>query len=111
MSHILAGLAAGDGAERTDALVERAGLRLERIASPAGYTQPPGQWCDEDGDEWVLVLRGRAQLEFAGGSAVVLNPGDHLLIPAHCRHRVAWTDPGQTTVWLALHAPTAAPGA
>jgi cupin 2 domain-containing protein len=24
-------------------------------------------------------------------------------IPAHRRHRVEWTDPGQPTIWLGLH--------
>jgi len=33
----------------------------------------------------------------------VLRPGDWVAIPAHARHRVAWTDPDQPTVWLALH--------
>jgi cupin 2 domain-containing protein len=31
-----------------------------------------------------------------------LKPGDHLLIPAHCRHRVASVS--GDAVWLALHA-------
>jgi cupin 2 domain-containing protein len=34
---------------------------------------------------------------------VALQPGDHLIIPAHRRHRVEWTHPDQPTVWLALH--------
>ena len=29
--------------------------------------------------------------------------GLYLNIPAHVRHRVAWTDPNQKTVWLAIH--------
>ena len=32
-----------------------------------------------------------------------LGPGDWVDIPAHCRHRVEWTDPDQPTVWLAVH--------
>jgi cupin 2 domain-containing protein len=32
-----------------------------------------------------------------------LNPGDYVLIPAHKRHRVEWTDRAVKTVWLALH--------
>ncbi|HEX9801972.1 MAG TPA: cupin, partial [Gammaproteobacteria bacterium] len=27
----------------------------------------------------------------------------YLLLPAHCRHRVAWTAAGGETVWLAIH--------
>jgi hypothetical protein len=34
---------------------------------------------------------------------VRLGPGDWLLIPAHQKHRVAWTDPEAETVWLAVH--------
>jgi cupin 2 domain-containing protein len=26
-----------------------------------------------------------------------------LNIPAHARHRVAWTDPKEKTIWLAIH--------
>jgi cupin 2 domain-containing protein len=33
----------------------------------------------------------------------ILQPGDYVHIPAHRRHRVEWTEVGQTTVWLALH--------
>ena len=32
-----------------------------------------------------------------------LKPGDYVHIPAHARHRVAWTDAAQPTVWLAVH--------
>jgi cupin 2 domain-containing protein len=43
-------------------------------------------------------------------AAQVLGPGDHLRIPAHCRHRVEWTDARQETVWLALHFPARTDG-
>jgi cupin 2 domain-containing protein len=33
----------------------------------------------------------------------VLHPGDHVVIPAHRRHRVEWTDSTEKTIWLALH--------
>jgi phosphatidylserine/phosphatidylglycerophosphate/cardiolipin synthase-like enzyme len=32
-----------------------------------------------------------------------LRPGDWLDIAPHRRHRVAWTAPGEATVWLAVH--------
>jgi cupin 2 domain-containing protein len=52
----------------------------------------------------VLLVSGRARLEIEGERVErALGPGDYLFLPAHCRHRVAWTDPGQATVWLALH--------
>jgi cupin 2 domain-containing protein len=32
-----------------------------------------------------------------------LKPGEHAFLPAHCRHRVEWTDSDMPTVWLAIH--------
>jgi cupin 2 domain-containing protein len=76
---------------------------LERIISPGRPTQP-GEWYDQDTNEWVLLLRGRAGLLFEGEREVrVVHPGDYVHIPAHHRHRVEWTEAGQKTVWLALH--------
>lgn len=85
-------------------LTETAAVRIERIVSPPGHQTEPGSWYDQDRDEWVLVLRGRAALELAGEPELVeLAPGDHLVLPAHLRHRVAWTTPDEPTVWLAVH--------
>jgi cupin 2 domain-containing protein len=77
-------------------------FRLERIVS-AGHSTPRGQWYDQDSDEWVVLLSGGAGLLFEGeAQARALRPGDCMLIPAHCRHRVEWTAAGEETVWLAL---------
>jgi len=79
------------------------GVRIERIVS-RGYASPIGFWYDQEGHEWILVLKGGTTLLFEGQStAVVLGPGDYLNIPAHTRHRVEWTDPDQDTVWLAIY--------
>jgi cupin 2 domain-containing protein len=78
-------------------------FRLERIVS-AGQATPPGEWYDQDDHEWVALLSGSAGLRFEDEAGPrVLSPGDYLLIPAHRRHRVEWTDPKTPTVWLALH--------
>jgi cupin 2 domain-containing protein len=78
-------------------------VRIERIAS-LGHTSPEDFWYDQEHDEWVLVLQGQARLLFEEGHEIVdLAPGDWLNIPAHARHRVAWTDPGERTIWLAVH--------
>jgi len=34
---------------------------------------------------------------------VQLQRGSYLYIPAHVRHRVAWTHPTEKTIWLAIH--------
>jgi cupin 2 domain-containing protein len=89
--------------ERVDVIVDAPGVRIERIVS-TGHMTPPGEWYDQDADEWVVVLRGRARVRLEGEpDARDLYPGDHLLLPAHVRHRVEWTDDGGPTVWLAVH--------
>lgn len=76
-------------------------LRIERIISK-GHTTPADEWYDQDEHEWVLILQGAGELTFEDGSTVRLNVGDHLLLPAHQKHRVSWTDPTFETIWLAL---------
>ena len=84
-------------------LLSTGNFRLERIVSH-GQATPPGQWYDQDTCEWVVLLSGGAGLRFEDEAEPrVLSPGDYLLIPAHRRHRVEWTDPETPTVWLALH--------
>ena len=95
--------------EAVETLVERPGLRIERIVS-TGQATPEGQWYDRETDEWVLVVRGRARLRIAGEAQDRdLGEGDFLLLPAHCRHRVTWTEPDMPTVWLAVHLAAKAP--
>ena len=90
-------------AERVDVLLEAPAVRVERIVS-TGHVTPPGEWFDQDNDEWVVVLRGRARVRVeTDPEAHDLYPGDHLLLPAHVRHRVEWTDDAGPTVWLAVH--------
>lgn len=84
-------------------LLKGKSFRLERIVS-RGQATPPGQWYDQAWDEWVLLLQGEAALTIEGRPEPVrLGTGDHLLLPAHCRHRVEWTAADESTLWLALH--------
>jgi cupin 2 domain-containing protein len=86
-----------------ETLVEVPGARLERIVS-RGHATPPGQWDEQDAHEWVVLLSGSAWLRFEGeADPVAIRPGDHVLIPAHRRHRVEATDAATPSVWLALH--------
>jgi cupin 2 domain-containing protein len=80
-------------------------VRIERIVSQ-GHSSPEHGWYDQDENEWVLVIEGRACLVFADGSTYDLAAGDYLHIPAHTRHKVAWTDPHNVTIWLAIFYPT-----
>jgi cupin 2 domain-containing protein len=95
--------------ERFDDLLAGGRFRLVRIVS-AGQATPPGEWYDQTEDEWVVLLKGSAGLLIEGEAAPRgLVPGDWLLLPAHCRHRVEWTAADQPTVWLALHAEPPSP--
>ena len=88
--------------EEFTTLVQNRNIHIERIVSN-GQSAPDQGWFDQDHDEWVVVLRGKARLAFEDGREVSLNAGDCLEIAAHVRHRVKWTDPDQETVWLAVH--------
>jgi cupin 2 domain-containing protein len=78
-------------------------VRLERIIS-TGQSSPEGEWYDQKTDEWVMVIQGSAILHFEeGGEKIEMDPGDYVMIPAHCRHRVESTDKLRPTIWLALH--------
>jgi len=90
------------GAELVDELVSHEGARVERIVS-LGHTAPDEGWFDQEQAEWVMVVQGAARLRFADEPGDrQLGPGDWVVIDAHRRHRVTWTDPGQATVWLAV---------
>lgn len=101
VSNLFSGIPAHLPKELFEPLLETPVFTLERIVS-RGQTTPCGEWYDQERNEWVMVVKGRARLRFEDRQ-VEMQEGDYLLIPAHCRHRVEWTDPQQETVWLALH--------
>ncbi len=98
--NLLAELPAKLPQEQFDRLVIHSHGRIERILSH-GHASPAGFWYDQAEDEWVMLMKGAAILEFED-ERVSLQPGDHYQIAAHRRHRVAWTSPDETTIWLAV---------
>ena len=89
-------------AEVSELLLRAKGVHVERIVS-LGQASPEGFWYDQKEVEWVMLVTGRARLTIAGETEDrQLEAGDAVYLPAGCRHRVAWTDPLQHTVWLAL---------
>ena len=82
-------------------VVRSSTVRIERIVSK-GHSSPDTGWYDQDENEWVMVIEGKASLEFGDGSKCDLLAGDYINIPAHVKHKVAWTDPNEITVWLAI---------
>jgi len=78
-------------------------IRIERIVSRA-HSSSPNFWYDQEKNEYVIILKGKARLAFENrDDVIVMGPGDYLDIPAHIRHRVEWTDPAEDTIWLAVY--------
>lgn len=94
--------------ETSSPLVQHPAFTLEHIVS-RGTASPEGFWYDQERSEWVLLLRGEAELRYESGESLALAAGDSLVIPARCRHRVerCSTD----ALWLALHYQDAGPPA
>ena len=91
------------GKESSRELASGRGWQLKLICSNA-FSSPVESWMDQSEMEWVLVLRGSAQLRFQDAEGVIdLSPGDHLLIPSNRLHRVERSDPDPGTLWLALY--------
>jgi len=90
------------GQESITVLLEQPGLRLERIHS-CQSSSPDDFWYNQSEHEWVVLLQGSAQLQFADEEVPrLLSQGDCLRISAGRRHRVVSTDPAPGCVWLAL---------
>ena len=67
------------------------------------HSSPPDFWYDQEKNEYVILLKGKAGLAFENrDDVIVVRPGDYLDIAAHVRHRVEWTDPEEDTIWLAI---------
>ena len=88
--------------ELLESLVNTDSVHIQRIVSK-GHATPEQGWYDQQTNEFVILLKGAARLEYEDGRVVSLNPGDWLQIPAHTKHRVAWTEKTMETVWLAVH--------
>ena len=105
MDNIFAGIPDQIQKELFETILNTGFFKLERIVS-MGHATPEGQWYDQNKDEWVLLLKGRAGLRIEDrANEVVMETGDHIHLPAHLKHRVEWTDPEKETVWLAIHYP------
>jgi len=88
--------------EISQTLLSAANIRIERIVSTS-QVSPDDFWYDQTENEWVLLVAGSAGLQIEGEADIrPLTAGDFLLLPAHQKHRVAWTDADNTTIWLAI---------
>lgn len=99
VENIFAGIGRSPRGEEFLTLWENRAVKIERIVSDS-YSSPPGFWYDQDEEEWVIVLSGRATVEFEGGEPVEMKKGDHLTIASRAKHRIHRTGP--ETIWLAV---------
>ena len=88
--------------EILEKIIGKKNLKVERIISD-GHSSPPNYWYDQNNNEFVLLLKGSAELSFENGENVFLKPGDYLIIPPHKKHRVENTDKSGKTIWLTIH--------
>jgi uncharacterized cupin superfamily protein len=102
VGNLFAKLPAAKRAEAFTALLERPGVRIERIVSN-GQATPEDEPMVQAQDEWVVLLQGEAGLRIEDSVAVTLRPGDHVTIAGGQRHWVTYTAKGEATVWLAVH--------
>lgn len=100
VKNLFANLPAAVDGESFVTLFENGAVKIERIVSHS-HSSPAGFWYDQADDEWVIVLRGQATVEFASGEIMEMNAGDYLTIPRHVKHRVARTT--DETIWLAVN--------
>lgn len=89
--------------EFSEPLAAGGGVLVERIVS-SGQATPSEEWLVGERDEWVVLLEGEAEVVYDNGAQIALGPGDHVLIRAGQRHRVAWTRADPPCIWLAVHA-------
>jgi cupin 2 domain-containing protein len=82
--------------ERVEHLVRAGGTVIEQILS-SGLDEAIEY--NQDHDEWVVLLTGRAELEI-GGDRLSLEAGDWLFLPRQTPHRLVGTSQGAN--WLAV---------
>ena len=80
-------------------VVRHRNLVIERIVSS---DSPEPVLYDQEQDEWVILLEGRATLEVAG-EVTELAAGDWIFIPAHTPHQLIAASPQPRCLWLAVH--------
>lgn len=88
--------------EIIDQLLAHKNITIERIVS-TGQVTPRDNPYKQDHDEWVILLKGVAELWVEGRENLRLNPGDYIFIPAKKTHLVTYTSIDPIAVWLAIH--------
>jgi len=83
-------------------IAENSNIKIEKIISH-GQSSPQNFWYDQEQNEFVLLLKGSAELLFENDEQVKMNEGDYIIIPSHKKHRIEKTSETEKTIWLAIH--------
>ena len=92
----------GNIAETFDNLFSNNDLIIERIVTHRS-PEDNDNWFDQKKNEWVILLSGKAVIEFENNEITELNTGDYIFIPAHKKHRVLSASINPKCVWLGVH--------
>lgn len=84
--------------EKITVLYENSKIRVESIIS-YGNKSPDGFWYCQEEDEWVMLAKGGAELQFEG-ETVNLCVNENMYIPAYKKHRVSYASPDAE--WLCV---------
>lgn len=84
-----------------ETLLTQENITIEKVISK-GQTTPPGNWYDQEQNEWLILLQGEAELSYENNFRIRLNAGDYLFIPAHQKHRVEYTSWEPVCIWLTI---------
>jgi len=83
-------------AEHFATLHQTKNLKIEAIRS---HLLHPGEVYNQDQDEWVILIRGDAQLRVAQ-KIIELKEGESIFLPKHTEHQVLSTS--QDALWLGV---------
>jgi len=81
-------------------LLKNDNIRIEKIVSN-GQSSPINFWYKQKENEFVLLLKGNAILEYEDKD-IELKEGDYINIKAFTKHRVKYTNEDEPTIWLAV---------
>lgn len=82
--------------ENFQTLYQTKKIKIEAIRS---YLLTPGEIYDQAEDEWVVLIRGTAQLRVEN-KIVNLEEGESFFLPKHTIHQVLYTS--KDALWVAV---------
>ena len=82
-----------------ETIITNDNIKIERIIS-YGQTTPEDFWYDQNENEFVVVLKGKAIIKYDNNKVFKLKEGDSLFIPSKQKHKVIYTS--NPTIWLSI---------